>query len=283
MSATLDQISSLIQARRFPEAFSALSAALSKDPQNWNLRYLLGFAYRCVGDYASAITAYSDAAQLAPDEAGIFLNLGVAYQLAGDYPQAIASLERAITLKPAYPNAYNSLGYTHKLAGRYDNAIKAYDRGLDAHASLIYSGLENSRSSRIFKHQDVMGEVCMQKAMDAALRAAARAGLNKLAFPSGESAEREEQTEEHEGLYYVDMDSNGRHIRMLLPNYFNTFRERLRGDLLAAMLLNNLGGAFLSLDNRATARARYIESIYFIPPGTDYPPPYDGLQQCDAE
>jgi len=59
MPETLDQISSLLHARRFPETLSALSIALNGDPRNWNLRYLMGFAYRGLGDSGSLRSAMS--------------------------------------------------------------------------------------------------------------------------------------------------------------------------------------------------------------------------------
>lgn len=280
------RIAHLMRAGHYPEALSGLSDRLSEDPKSWTIRWQMGSCYSEMGDYASAITAYSDAAQLAPNKASIYISLGRTYERAGDYSRAIDSLKRAITLDPSSANIYDSLGHTHLRAGQYDAAITAFDSCLDTHAASIYANLKNSRSSCIFKHQVVMGKVWMEMAMKAAVNAAIRElGTSAIVIPDGKGTEREEQPEEHEGLYYVDMISEGRQLRMLLPNYFYTFRERLRGTTYTAFYFNSIGEAYLAIDNHPVARARFIESLEFTLPGFGfkYNPSFDNLQRCKVD
>ena len=52
----------------------------------------------------------------------------------------------------------------------------------------------------------------------------------------------EERTEEHGGLYWISFKNKaGEDTRLYLPNYFNTFREALRGNPLYANLIGNRG------------------------------------------
>lgn len=60
---------------------------------------------------------------------------------------------------------------------------------------------------------------------------AAEAGITSIAWPTGASAEREEETEEHRGLYFIDEQRWLRGVRRIYPpNFFATFGRALGED-----------------------------------------------------
>ena len=71
-----------------------------------------------------------------------------------------------------------------------------------------------------------------QYAFFGAMYLIAELSIEGLAWPTGEMAERDAGTHEFRGWYWQDSpDAKEKITRLDLPNYFNTFCARLRGDL----------------------------------------------------
>ncbi|MGH9821084.1 MAG: hypothetical protein ACRD43_13040, partial [Pyrinomonadaceae bacterium] len=90
--------------------------------------------------------------------------------------------------------------------------------------------------------------------------------IEKLAWPTGELAMKEEREEGFEGLFWNDqIDSEGKKTRLFLPNYFNIFSIRLRDNADYARLIRAKGTALEELGRVDEARKHYEESDYFRP------------------
>lgn len=276
-----EHISALIQSGHISEAVSELAVALRLDPSNWGLHYLKGRVHEELNELDQAITSLKTAVELNPEQEAIFWTLGQAFERSGNLPSAIAAIERSTQLNPGFTPAWFSLGEIFCEVGRYSDALAAYESCVEALALNIVGNLENSCESKIHKHENIEGDFWLRSAMNAAIAAAKSDGLLSIAIPDGNSAVQEELTEEHAGLYFVDSESEGKAFRFLLPNYFNTFRERFRQDNFYAVLLTHIGFAYLELGNNATARERFIEATHFIPAGKEYRFPFEGLQLCE--
>lgn len=94
--------------------------------------------------------------------------------------------------------------------------------------------------------------------------AATAENIESLAWPTGQSAMEEERTERHQGLYYLDsLSSDGKRVRQFFPNYLNTIRESLRGNILYVELTTNRGRAFERLGAANEASQHYREAEEF--------------------
>ena len=280
--SALAQIRELLRDSRFEEALARLEEECARDPQAWNVHYFTGFTYRAMGRLPEAIEACQRALALQPEEPHIHLNLGVCLQQSGAFPEAISSLEKAIELAPDLILAYNMLGLTLRMVGRGKDALQVYDRGLDALFSTIYMALENSPDNALTAPRHAAGQLWVEKALAAAMYYASEDGVERVAWPSGDQAELDEEMREHRGLYFVDSTDEEGALRFLLPNYFHTVREALKGSVDYAMFLSNIGEALASAGMTTEAEAHFTEAIDFVPEGMHYAAPHQGLEGLRA-
>jgi tetratricopeptide (TPR) repeat protein len=253
--------------QRFGEALEPLRRAIDQDPSQWNAWYMAGQCYRYLNDANAAIEHLSRAAELKSDERSIFLALGIAFQQKGRWDEAVEAFRRAIELDSDYELAYNSLALTQKKRGELDKALHNYDAGLKALARRIAKALRNSRSCPIIKHRDTIGGLWVEYVGYAAMYLASSAEeLAGIAWPTGEQAQEEERTEKHAGLYWIDiLNEKQELVRLFLPNYFNTFRESLRGDASYSTLIGNRGAVLEMLGRHDEAHKHYDEATEFQP------------------
>jgi len=102
--------------------------------------YHAGYAYQCLGDYASSIDNYSSAVSCGrriignnedcPDSTLVgycINNLAYSYLLNGEGAQAIETIDDAITFSPESLNTYDSKGELLFKLGRYSEALQVWD------------------------------------------------------------------------------------------------------------------------------------------------------------
>ena len=260
-----DHALDMFQSGRIDLALPLLESILDSDPDDWNVRYLIGQAYRLGNQFPTAIRYLQKASEQAPREPWVWLALGIALQLNGELDAATQAFKAAIGLDPDFVEGYNSLGVTFDKGGQHQKAVAAYEAGLEALARQIVKNMRNATQSAIFKHRDTAGDLWLKYAAHASLYLAASAdNIDTLAWPTGQSAMEEERTELHQGLYYLDTTStDGKRVRQLFPNYFNTFRESLRGKVLYVELTLNRGRAFEMLGAIQEANEHYREAEEF--------------------
>ena len=84
--------------------------------------------------------------------------------------------------------------------------------------------------------------------MFGALYLCSQAGdIARMAWPTGELAEEELRTGRHEGLYWFDYTEDDQRVRLVLANFFNTFREILAADSSYSLLMGNQAVVLQSL------------------------------------
>jgi Flp pilus assembly protein TadD/cell division protein FtsN len=109
------------------QAVAAAEEAVSYQPRDANLRFLLGRAYVAAGRFASAETSFSDALTLMPDNAKAGLHLALAEIAQGKRDQALTTLnDFRDNLSAA------DLGLALALAGNVDGAVATLEAGVRA-------------------------------------------------------------------------------------------------------------------------------------------------------
>ena len=259
-----DEITGLVDAKRYSEALERLSQLIALNPSDWEAHYLAGQCCRFLNDFSTAITYLSKASALNPGAQQIYLALGIAYQLKEQWLDSKNSLRQALELDPDYVLAYNSLALTQKKSGELEKAELNYDAGIKALGRVIVKSMSNDRETRILKYRGTAGQLWMGYAMNSALYlAACEEGIEGMAFPSGEMATEEERTEEHAGLYWEDRLIDGNKTRLYLPNFFNTFQDTLRTDSRYSQLLGNRGVVLEMLGRGEEASLHFNEAEEF--------------------
>lgn len=256
----------LMKDQRYHEALGVIRRVLDSDPSNWNAWYLAGQCCRFLGDLDGAIRHLSRAVALNVDSPPVFLALGIAFQMQGKWKESIDAFHRAIEIDPDYVLAYNSLALTQRKSGEYEKALHNYDVGARVLGRRIVGSMQNSRSSPIVQPYETIVNIWMKYASYAMLASAVAADSGHVLWMSDREALVEEQTHEHEGLFWVDVEVRpGKMSRLFLPNFFNTFKLELRMDSTYCNLMGNLGTVLDLLGREEEARQHYDEAAEFLP------------------
>lgn len=91
-------------------------------------------------------------------------------------------------------------------------------------------------------------------------------GRANAIYPTAETAETEERTEAHRGLYFYDERNPRRTVRVFLPNYFATFRKRLMNERVFEFLVGRQGTIHRQLGQEDLAAKRCAEADLFSAP-----------------
>ena len=118
---------------RFPEAVTAIRAALEKDDRRRKeLFRLLAEVYRQAKDFPNAIKAMHTVVELDPGSDRVHFALGALYDESKDKDKTIEYMQKAIELNPDYAAALNYLGYTYADLGvELDRAEQLIIRALE--------------------------------------------------------------------------------------------------------------------------------------------------------
>jgi hypothetical protein len=88
--------------------------------------------------------------------------------------------------------------------------------------------------------------------------------IDSIAWPTGEQALEEENTERHAGLYWDDhRTSDAKTVRLFLPNSFNTFRETLRIESIYSNFIGNRATVLELLGRHSEAQKHFEEAEDF--------------------
>lgn len=121
------------------QAVEQVEQALTRSPDDLQLRFALGVMRMELGDRAKAVALFTRLTQDFPDLADPYNNLAVLHAAAGDLDEAQAALQQALRLQPDHAQAQENLGdVLMRLALRaYQRAQKASLNPSDALAGKI--------------------------------------------------------------------------------------------------------------------------------------------------
>jgi tetratricopeptide (TPR) repeat protein len=122
-----------------PAAVTQVEQALTRTPDDLQLRFALGVMRMEMGERAPAVAIFTRLTQDFPDLADPYNNLAVLHAAAGELDEAKAALEQALRLQPEHAQAQENLGdVLMRLALRaYQRAQKASVAPSDALANKI--------------------------------------------------------------------------------------------------------------------------------------------------
>lgn len=132
------------------EAVELVEQALTRSPDDLQLRFALGVMRMELGDRARASSIFTRLTQDFPDLADPYNNLAVLHAAAGELDEAQAALEQALRLQPEHAQAQENLGdVLLRLALRaYQRAQKAAVAPTEALAGKISRTLALTRELR---------------------------------------------------------------------------------------------------------------------------------------
>jgi tetratricopeptide (TPR) repeat protein len=172
------------QAKRFQAAIEPLEKLVQIDPDDYNIRVLLGGSYFETKQYAEAAGAFQQAAQLRPKSSTAWsllgnaqnqlkqytnstvafttaisldsnnldahLGLGIAYYNTQQYNQAAQHYKRYTEIKPDRAAGYAYLGDAYRRGGKFTEAIAAYEQALtiDPTSPIAKVGLERAKAKQ---------------------------------------------------------------------------------------------------------------------------------------
>lgn len=256
----------LMKAGRFSEAREIFEVITARDPTDWSAAYMAGQCCRYTQDMDTAVRYLETADRIAPDKPEVLLALGIAQQLSGDLQGACNSLQRAIRLDPHYVSAYNSLGLTLKKSDDLSAAIATYRRGLTALGRATVLAMVNRPDNPILPHRNTRGSRWTELAAQSAFFLGANLDAGAVMFPTGRQAEEEARTKRHRGLFWKRVETaDARPAVLFLPNYFNTFQDRLRSEPVYSNLIGNVGSALEAAGESLEAEEHFLEAEEFAP------------------
>ncbi|MGM9480898.1 tetratricopeptide repeat protein [Roseateles sp. NT4] len=132
------------------QAVDQIEQALTRQPDDLQLRFALGVMRMELGDRAQAMTIFTRLTQDFPDLADPYNNLAVLHAAAGELDEAKAALEQALLLHPEHAQAQENLGdVLVRLALRaYQRAQKSSVMASDALNTKINRTLALTRELR---------------------------------------------------------------------------------------------------------------------------------------
>jgi len=265
--APVDRVRELMNGRHFGQALSLLRVAIADDPLHWNAWYLAGCCYSSLNEPDLAVAHLSRAAQLQPDFPDVYLTLGLTYTRRAQWDDAVHAYRRAIELRPDFDAAYNGLALMQLKIGQLEKSLHNFDAGAKALARRVVKTMRDAQNPPILKHRDTVGNLWTEYAFYAALYLVAEdPRISRLVLPTAPQAIEEERTEAHGSLYWIDSSQNeSETFRLLLPNYFNTFRETLKLSVAYAHLIEGCGEVLTSLGRNEEAKLHLDEAIEFLP------------------
>ncbi|MAT13998.1 MAG: hypothetical protein CMJ46_01865 [Planctomyces sp.] len=128
---TLQAALELHQSSDFPRAAEAYHQLLQREPQNLQIRFLLGTCLLQMGRYPESVQMLEPLVEQPSAGPDVFNNLGIAYRATGNLEAAISSFQQAIKSNPEYSQAYFNLGEMLESGNAPKEAAQCYRKALE--------------------------------------------------------------------------------------------------------------------------------------------------------
>ncbi len=113
------------------DALPLYERVLAREPEQVDVRYLLGTAQLQLGRFRECIATLEEVVRRQPDMADAHNNLGVAYKALGEWEPAAKAFQAAIRANPDYDQALYNLGRLMEERALPADAEKCYRHALD--------------------------------------------------------------------------------------------------------------------------------------------------------
>jgi Flp pilus assembly protein TadD len=116
----------MLEQGAFSQAVNAFRQVVSREPDNFEAQFNLGFAYLNWGRNSQAIKEFKKALSYQPQNSDIWSNLAIAYENLGQSDQAIGALYKAVQYNPSNITARINLAAMYGNANHFKKAIAQY-------------------------------------------------------------------------------------------------------------------------------------------------------------
>src|SRR5438128_3752841 len=127
-----DTAIALYRQKKFPEAARVLEQYLTRRPDGFPARLLLGRCYQEAGDRAVAERVFRDAAERRPDDRAARYYLARVQYLRARFADAEANARLAMKLGEPPAHVYNLIGLIRAGQNDLDGALAAYEAAIHA-------------------------------------------------------------------------------------------------------------------------------------------------------
>jgi len=268
---SIKEIEKTFNNKEFDEVIEKLSPLVKNVDNNkqtdiplWNIYYLIGQSYRFKKDFKNASWYLKKSVKTFENFSNLKA-LGIVCHQIGEYNEAIKLHSRSLDLDDTQPLSWNSLAYTQKYMKQYDKAEKNYETGIKVHLRNIVKSLNNSRNSVFYPFNKVVFQAPLfaEYALDAAIYLTVKKNYNSISVPKGAAAETIVKDEAKKSLYWSEMyTKDGKKIFVVMPNFFNTFFNKLLKDQTYFMLIGNKAEV-LELQGKEEAKKYWTEAKLF--------------------
>jgi tetratricopeptide (TPR) repeat protein len=121
---------SWVQVSRWRDSTRLWEHALTATPDNYQVHYSLGRAYRRTGDLGSSINHYRAAIALDPTRSEAHNNLGSVLARQGKLDEAVQEFSIALRLNPQNANSYANLGTAMSTCANWDQAVAFFRQAI---------------------------------------------------------------------------------------------------------------------------------------------------------
>ena len=229
----------------------------------WNIYYLIGQSYRFKKDFKNASWYLKKSVKTFENFSNLKA-LGIVCHQIGEYNEAIKLHSRSLDLDDTNPLTWNSLAYTQKYMKQYDKAEKNYETGIKVHLRNIVKSLTNSKNSIFYPHIDIMSKAQLfaKYALEAAIFLSVKKNFGSIAVPNGAAAETIVADESRKSLYWSEQIIKDEKTFVVMPNFFNTFFNKLIKNNTYFLLIGNKAEA-LELQGKEEAKKYWTEAKLF--------------------
>lgn len=114
------------------QAVAFVNSILADEPDNAQVRNVLGLALYKAGDAEASIEQYLEALEDDPEYAEAYFNLGNSYEVLGRIPEAEQAFASAVQRNKKFDVARLNLGLIYKQTGRPDEALEQWTAAVEA-------------------------------------------------------------------------------------------------------------------------------------------------------
>ena len=267
----IEEIEKIFNDKKFNEVIEKLLPLIKSTENNkqtdislWNIYYLIGESYRFKEDYKNA-TCYLQKSVETIENSSNLKALGIVYHQVGSYNEAIKLHTKSLDLDDTQPLVWNSIAYSQKFLKQYDKAEKNYETAINVYSRNIVKSLTNSKNSIFYPHIDIMSEaqLFVKYALEAAIFLSAKKNFNSISVPNGAAAETMIADETRKSLYWSEQIIKGDKTFVVMPNFFNTFFNKLIKNNTYFLLIGNKAEV-LELQGKEDETKKYWNEAYLF-------------------
>lgn len=122
----MSQGQQLLERGAFNQAVTAFRNVVSREPDNFEARFNLAFAYLQWGRNSNAVDEFKQALRYQPQNSEVWSNMAIAYENMGQSDQAIGSLFKAVQYNPGNITARINLAAMYGNNNQFAKAIDQY-------------------------------------------------------------------------------------------------------------------------------------------------------------